>query len=272
MYDSKRSLDPKDEKRLKTRGIGSGCKYEPFIKVHEISSRGESYRIFGRNSSRPHHLLSRLELSAFLIFDRYYLTVDIKEQYPLPIVDTLSICERLGIKHPQISGKLKVVTTDLVIELKNRNSLAVAVKYAEDLNDMRTVEKLQIEKVFWEQQGYQWKLFTEQEITAAIKENLEWLHAANQNPNDLYTELSVTDIQLVYQRFSGAKKRLSTVCSVLDDEYSCEPGFHIGVTRKAIAANLIDVPLHKVFRQWSCSDLSLTQSLTLIEGYALDVS
>jgi hypothetical protein len=92
MYDSEKSLDPKDEKRLKTRGIGSGRKYEPFIKVHEISSKGESYRIFGRNSSRPHHLLSRLELSAFLIFDRYHLTVDIKEQYPLPIVDTLSIC------------------------------------------------------------------------------------------------------------------------------------------------------------------------------------
>ena len=272
MYDSERSLDPKDEKRLKTRGIGSGSKYEPFIKVHEISSKGESYRIFGRNSLRPHHLLSRLELSAFLIFDRYHLTVDIKEQYPLPIVDTLSICERLGIKHPQVSGKLKVVTTDLLIELKSRNGLAVAVKYAEDLNDTRKVEKLQIEKVFWEQQGYEWKLFTEQEITAAIKENLEWLHAAHQNSNDLYTELSLSDIQLVYQRLAASEKRLSTVCSALDDEYSCEPGFHIGVTRKAIAANLIDVPLGKVFRQWSCSDLSLTNSLTLIEGCALNVS
>ena len=272
MHDSERPLDPKDEKRLKTRGIGSGCKYEPFIKVHEVSSKGESYRILGRHSERPHHLLSRLELSAFLVFDRYHLTVDIKEQYPLALIDTLAISERLGIKHPQISGKLKVVTTDLVIELKNRKTLAIAVKYAEDLNDKRTVEKLQIEKVFWEQQGCEWKLFTEQEITAAIKENLEWLHAANQNSNDLYAELSVTDILLVYQRFSGSHKRLSTVCSALDDEYSCEPGFHIGVTRKAIAANLIDVPLNKVFRQWSCSDLSLTQSVTMVEGYTLDVS
>jgi len=137
----------------------------------------------------------------------------------------------------------------MLIELKVRNGLAIAVKYAEDLNDIRTVEKLQIEKVFWEQQGYEWKLFTEQEITSAIKENLEWLHAAHQNSNDLYTELSLSDIQLVYQRLAASEKRLSTVCSALDDEYSCEPGFHIGVTRKAIAANLIDVPLGKVFRQ-----------------------
>jgi hypothetical protein len=272
MLDSERPLDPKDEKRLKTRGIGSGEHYEPFIKVHEISSTGESYRIFGRNSSRPHHLLSRLELSAFLVFDRYRLTSDIKEQFPLPVADSLSICKRLGIKHPQVFGKLKVVTTDLVIEFTNRPSLAVAVKYADNLDDPRAVEKLQIEKVFWEEQGYEWKLFTEYQITPAIKENLEWLHAAYQNSNSLYTELSDRDIRLVVERLSGRNNRLSTACSALDDEYSCEPGFHIGVVRKAVAANLIDVPLDKVFRQWLCSDISLVQSLKLIDRGVLDVS
>lgn len=115
MYDSERSLDPKDEKRLKTRGIGSGSKYEPFIKVHEISSKGESYRIFGRNSLRPHHLLSRLELSAFLIFDRYHLTVDIKEQYPLPIVDTLSICERLGSMRSSLAARLNILKSPMSV-------------------------------------------------------------------------------------------------------------------------------------------------------------
>lgn len=64
MLDSDKPLDPFDEKRLKTRGVGSGRKYEPFIKVHEVSSTGESFRIFGRHSFRIHHLLSRIELSA----------------------------------------------------------------------------------------------------------------------------------------------------------------------------------------------------------------
>lgn len=272
MRDSERPLDPSDEKRLKTRGLGSGRSYEPFIKVHEISSTGESFRILGRNSTRPHHLLSRLELSVFLVFDRYQPTTDIKEQYPLPIVDSLSICERLGIKHPQIAGKLKVVTTDLVVELKNKSGKAITVKYADELDDLRVVEKLQIEKVFWEQQGYKWEIFTEQEITPSIKENLEWLHAANQNLDDLYSELSILDVQLIFQRLKGINKRLSTTCAALDDEYSCEPGFHIGLFRKAVAANLIDAPLNTVFRQWSCSDLSLTKNVSLIIGGLLDVS
>ncbi len=272
MLDSERSLDPSDEKRLKTRGLGSGRNYEPFIKVHEISSTGESFRILGRNSSRPHHLLSRLELSAFLVFDRFKPTIDIKEQYPLPIVDTLSICKRLGIKHPQISGKLKVVTTDLLIEVKNSPNLAVAVKYADELDDQRVIEKLQIEKIFWEQQDYQWRIFTEEEVTPSIKENLEWLHAANQNSDELYAELSKVDIQLIFKRLKSANKRLSTTCAGLDDEYSCEPGFHVGVFRKSVAANLIDAPLNIVFRQWSCSDLTIAQNLSLLEGGLSDVS
>ncbi|ETX12700.1 hypothetical protein MUS1_02930 [Marinomonas ushuaiensis DSM 15871] len=41
MLDSEKTVYPQDEKKLKTRGIGSGEDYEPFIKVHEISSTGE---------------------------------------------------------------------------------------------------------------------------------------------------------------------------------------------------------------------------------------
>jgi len=272
MRDSDRAIDPSDAKRLKTRGKGSGLNYLPFIEVGEISSTGESFRILGRNSLRPHHLLSRLELSAFLVFDRYTKTKDIKEQYPLPITDSLSICSRLGMKHPQVSGKLKVVSTDLVIELGKGTGIAVAVKYEEALDDLRVIEKLQIEKVFWEQQGYEWKLFTENEITPSIKENLEWLHAANQNSDDLYAELSDIDIELIFLRLNSANRRLSSSCAAMDDEYSCEPGFHIGVMRKAIAANLIDAPINKVFRQWLCSDLTLVPSVSIQQWDLMNVS
>lgn len=272
MLDSEKPIDPKDDKKLRTRGIGSGQDYVPFIKVHEISSQGESYRIFGRHTSRAHHLLSRLELSAFLVFDRFHLTYDIKEQFPIPIADSLAISERLGIKHPQLRGKLKVVTTDLVVELKNQSGIAIAIKYASDLDDLRTAEKLQVEKLYWEQQGYQWKLFTEQEITPAIKENLEWLHAANQNSNDIYLELSIDEIQLVVQRLANTNRKMSTVCASMDDEYGCTPGFHIGVIRNGVAANLIDAPLNTVFRNWRTTDLLIVEGLSLVEAGLLDVS
>ncbi|TPE54264.1 heteromeric transposase endonuclease subunit TnsA [Maribrevibacterium harenarium] len=272
MLDTDKPLDPKDEKKLNTRGIGSGICYEPFIKIHEINSKGESYRIRGRNTSRAHHLLSRLEFSAFLVFDRFHLTYDIKEQFPLPIIDTLSICARLGIKHPQIRNKLKVVTTDLVVELKGKPSIAISVNYSSNLDNVRTVEKLQIEKLYWEELGYEWKLFTEQEIPAIVKENLEWLHAASQNSPDLYKELSFDDIATVISRLSNSDKTLSTVCAAMDDKYECKAGFHIGVIRNAAAANLIDVPLNIVFRNWRAKDVSMIIGLDSFNARLSDVS
>jgi hypothetical protein len=265
MEDFDKPVHPMDEKRLKTRGIGSGRNYEPFIKVHEISSTGESYRILGRHSSRPHHLLSRVELSAFLVFDRYSQTVDIKEQFPIPILDSLNICRNLGIRHPQIANNLKVVTTDLVVELVGGSYLAIAVKPSDSLDDQRVVEKLQIEKVYWEHQGCQWKLFTEKEISPSTKENLEWIQAAHKGNDALYSELSYQDLSYVFHRVSGIKNNLSVTCATLDDEYDCPKGFHIGVIRKAVACNVLDGPLDVVFHKWSCSDLSLVSKEALID-------
>jgi len=272
MLDADKPLDPKDEKKLATRSVGSGESYEPFIKVHEIGGKGESYRVRGRNTNRAHHLLSRLEFSAFLVFDRFHLTYDIKEHFPIPIADTLSICSRLGIKHPQKCNKLKVVTTDLVVELKDRPSIAVSVIYSKHLDKLSTVEKLQIEKSYWEELGYEWKLFTDNELPAIVKENLEWLHAASQNSHDLYTELSLDDISTVLSRLSGSDKKLATICAAMDDQYECSAGFHIGVIRNAATSNLIDVPLGIVFRNWRAADVSMVEGLDSIKGGLSDVS
>ncbi|MBF4270175.1 heteromeric transposase endonuclease subunit TnsA, partial [Vibrio anguillarum] len=90
----------------------------------------------------------RLELAAFLSFDYSSNTIDIREQFPIPIEDTLEICRQLGIKHPQISGKLKVVTTDFLLDFKKQKQLALTVKYAEELAIPRVIDKLQIEKAY----------------------------------------------------------------------------------------------------------------------------
>ncbi|WP_455232232.1 TnsA endonuclease N-terminal domain-containing protein [Geopseudomonas aromaticivorans] len=175
MADSSKPIDPSDQKRLQTRGKGIGKDYQPFIFIQELSSSGESVRVLGSVTGRTHHLLSGIELAAFTIFDWHRATLDIREQFPLPIEDTLNICNQLGIKHPQIRGNLRVVTTDFLIDLSNRKPLALAVKSVSSLSDVRTIEKLQIEKTYWENQGIEWRLFTDHEVSKQLKENLLWL-------------------------------------------------------------------------------------------------
>lgn len=258
MTDTNKPLDPKHEKLLKTRGRGSGKDYEPFIKVHEISSRGESVRIRSASVGRVHHLLSGIELLAFLIFDQFEQTTDIREQYPLPIDETLDICARLGIRHPQVRGSLTVVSTDLLIDFLPRHRLAVSVKPWSELSKPRVMEKLQIEKTYWETRGVEWRIFTEREITDGMRENLMWIQPYLSPEMAVSQEVEYSDVQDLFHRLaSHPRTKITRLCAKLDDQYDVDPGFHLSILRFAVAHRFIKAPLNNAFHSWIFSDLTL---------------
>ncbi len=258
MTDTNKPLDPKHEKLLKTRGRGTGKDYEPFIKVHELSSSGESVRIRSASVGRVHHLLSGIELFAFLVFDQFEQTTDIREQYPLPINDTLDICTRLGIRHPQIRGSLTVVSTDLLVDLSSKQQLAIAVKSSAELSKSRVIEKLQIEKTYWETRGVEWKIFTEREVSAGMRENLPWIQPYLSPDMTDHQQLGATDVQdLLHRLKTHPKTKVTRLCAKLDDQYGLDPGFHLGALRHAVAHRFIRAPLNKAFHSWTFSDLTL---------------
>lgn len=255
MSDSNKPVDPKDLKKLKTRGKGAGKDYEPFIYIHELSSQGESCRSNSATVGRVHHLLSRLELSAFLSFDYSSKTIDIREQYPIPISDSLEICRQLGIKHPQVSGKLKVVTTDFLFDFNNQKQLALSVKYIDELADPRVMDKLQIEKSYWENRHADWKLFTEKQVEPGLKENLEWIHPVLVHDSQ---ERSNQELLIIVDRLLKYRNtKVSSLCAQFDDSYQVEPGFHIEAFRLAVARKLVIVQLEQSFYQWNTNELTI---------------
>lgn len=267
MTDTNKPIDPNHERRLRTRGQGSGKDYEPFIKVHELSSSGESVRIRSASVGRVHHLLSGIELFAFLVFDQYEKTTDIREQYPLPVEDSLDICARLGIRHPQMRGLLNVVSTDFVIDFSSGEQLAIAVKSSSELVKPRVIEKLQIEKTFWESRGVEWRIFTEREITDGMRENLLWIQPyLNPDMTD-HQELSVVEVQdLLYRLKLHPRTKATRLCAKLDDQYGLEPGFHLSTLRYAVAYRFIQVPLNKAFHSWTYGDLTLSEARRINEA------
>ncbi len=166
MSDADKPLNKKDQKRLdEKRGEGTGKGYVPFIKVGEFSSSGESVRVKSATVGRVHHLFSGNELAAFLVFDWCEEIIDIREQFPIPLADSLIICRQLGIRHPQEKGELRIVTTDLLIDFSDGSQIAIPVKPALKLDDKRIVEKLQIEKAYWEAIKVPCPIFTDQEVS-----------------------------------------------------------------------------------------------------------
>lgn len=160
------------------RGQGEGIDYLPWLTVHTVPSNGITYRIMGRTIPRMYHLLSNHEYRFFLLLDHDINVIDIREQFPLRLQNTMQIAEQLGIKHPVVNGFPYVMTCDFLITTRN-GMYARTVKMSKDLEKPRVLEKFNIEAAYWHKQGINWKIVTEKEININKVTNLEWLYSGS---------------------------------------------------------------------------------------------
>jgi len=163
------------------RGQGHGAEYLPWLTVQDVSSIGRATRIHGRKTGREHHLLSDIETAAFLLFDWSEAVTDIREQYPLDREETRRISAEMGVLHPfDTKGKCDLVmTTDLLVDVHTSNGLQLhvrSVKPAKELEDKRTLEKLEIDRRYWIGKCDSWGLITELDVPMQRVKNLRWLH------------------------------------------------------------------------------------------------
>lgn len=152
------------------RGQGEFEKYKPWILVPNVRSKGWKDRELGKKIAREHHFLSQLESDYFYMAEFCPHVIDIREQYPLlPRGRTSLIAETVGITHPRdtSTGVKTPVTTDFLLTMKiNRQVfyLARTIKQVVDLEDYRVIEKFEIERRYWRDQGISWGIVTDKEI------------------------------------------------------------------------------------------------------------
>jgi hypothetical protein len=225
------------ERKLKEgRGKGSGRNYKPWICVTEISSRGRSHEIEGWKVGRTHHLLSDLERDAFYIFQWTQNITDIREQFPLPLKQTIAIARQLGVRHPgeQNYGTPIVITLDFLLSkiAANGKKLLEAndCKYTDDL-DERSLEKLEIARRWCEKHNISWALVTEQEIDSELVANLRFIDGAFHYDDELREKYRRSGARaqrfdvgqlvgdLAEQMKAAPDASLSSVCRGCDDRF-----------------------------------------------------
>jgi TnsA-like endonuclease N terminal/TnsA endonuclease C terminal len=161
---------------------GEGATYKPWLRVQDVPSLGRVHRVKGWKHGRVHHLLSDLEARVFFIYEWSLQIIDIREQYPLlPLDETLAIAKECGIAHPTDirSRQPMVMTTDFVLTVKKDLATiyrARTVKYAADLLKVRTLEKLEIERRYWQARRVDWGIVTEQQVPIELAQNVKWVH------------------------------------------------------------------------------------------------
>lgn len=166
------------------KGQGIGAEYKPWLNTREVPSHGWTFRVKGKKTGREHIFFSKHECHLFHILDWSDDVIDIREQYPiLPIEFTLGMARHLGIRHPFDSkkGTDKVLTLDLLVTMRDPGGgpsrlRAHSVKEAKDLEDDRTLDKLELERVCCPTQTIQWGLTTEQDLPMSAVHSLLYLH------------------------------------------------------------------------------------------------
>lgn len=270
MANLQRGLSAKDiERRLKQgRGQGQGAAYKPFITVRDISSKGRSHRIYGAKSRRIHHLLSDLELAVFLSLDWLPTVIDIREQFPLSVDDTHRIAQEAGIKHPNIQDTFQVMTTDFVVDLDNSDIpiLALSAKYANDLDDERTIEKLEIERQAFAEKNIPWHLITELEIDKATLKNIQWLYPAQSD------EIDQQELNHYYDLFLQAfrkeqNKKIVLITQRMDIDYSLNNGESLFWLRQLLARRYLTFDIGTPYLQLRGENVFVNDRDELTELY-----
>ncbi|MCL2427197.1 MAG: TnsA endonuclease N-terminal domain-containing protein [Oscillospiraceae bacterium] len=163
------------------RGQGEGQKYQPWIVIQDFSSKGMSSRIYSYKTNRVHHFLSRNELSFFYLLEWSDNVLDIREQYPLLDMElAMELALKASIRYPRDSnsGFPYVLTCDFMISTVNGYK-ARTIKNSSELSKKRTLEKLEIERRYWDALGIDWKIVTEHEIDYQKAKHIEWLYTSS---------------------------------------------------------------------------------------------
>lgn len=163
------------------RGEGHGADYKPWLTIHDIPSSGRCTRLSGWKTGRIHHLLSDNETGLFLLFDWTDDIVDIREQFPLDRAVTQQIAEQIGIPHPLETSTQTplVMSTDFLVDIRRGEKIitvARTVKPIDKLEELRVIEKFEIERRYWEARDVDWGIVTDADLPTACIRNIMWVH------------------------------------------------------------------------------------------------
>lgn len=243
------------------RGQGTGENYKPWINIQDFPSNGLATRAKGWKTNRIHQFLSKLERDYFYVLEWNQAVVDIREQYPLTRVDTLFIAENKGFKHPtDPKSQIPIVmTTDFLITLSNSEGtthVARTIKPSEELENERTIEKFEIERSYWEQQGVDWGIITEKELPKKLIENVEWLHSSYFEIEDLPISTLHTYTEQMKTFIRKYNTSIIEMVTEFDKKFQFDNGMGLEILKQLIARRELQVDINqKIHTHLWCEDV-----------------
>lgn len=175
-YRQTRAKRLRREKEGRCRGRFS--EYIPYLLVHEVPSSGWSTRAWSDKMGRIVHVLSRAEYLYFRRLELSRRVIEFYEQFALPLEITMEIASDKGWRHPRDdrTGENVVMTSDFVVHTLEGWMDIRTLKPGKKLSDDRVMQKLEIERIYWEKYGgaTSYKSVSEAQMSPDLDANIEW--------------------------------------------------------------------------------------------------
>lgn len=235
---------------IEGRGLGEGPNYQPWLRAHEVPSRGRTSRPLGWKYHRSYEFLSDLEFRFFLLLQYDSEIIDIREQFPLlPVDQTKQIAEELQLIHPPKSRKDKIVmTTDFLLTIRGEpiKYKAIAIKSKEDLTNPRTIEKLCIEEQYWKVKEIPFSIVTEADIDVIKAKNLEIMYPYYWWDTDMgYSTKKVVQLVEYFKSLIKNNSNIREVLNMVEDKYKWTKNMGINFLYYMITHKDIEIDLSK---------------------------
>lgn len=222
-------------------GTGFGASYRPWLEIGDLSSSGRSRRVWGLKTGRVHHLFSDVEHNIFIAAEWSRTTLDIREQYPLDRELTQSIAHDLKIRHPHYPGTHvpTVMTVDFLLTVgvpDGETYVALNAKRDEEAEDVTSLEKLEIQRTYFETLGIEHHLIYHSQIPAQSVSNIDWIRRAQLMDGEIEPQPGLYDGLTSRMSHELAAQQevtisLAAYCQSFDARHGLETGTGLRVAR-----------------------------------------
>nr|WP_256368830.1 TnsA endonuclease N-terminal domain-containing protein [Acidovorax sp. SRB_24] len=167
--------------------------------------------------------------------------IDIREQYPLDRELTQTIAQQLKIRHPHYPGTHvpTVMTVDFLLTVTKDGKetfMAVNGKRDEEAEDANSLEKLEIQRTYFEQLEYPHHLMYHSQLPSQKVKNLEWIRDAQlkdgeSEPREGYFSALCARMSTELNTPTGVEMPLAAYCRSFDERHGLERGTGLRVAR-----------------------------------------
>lgn len=244
------------------RGQGELENYKPWLTIQDFPSMGRASRILGSKTKRVHHLFSDLETQCFYLWEWDEKVIDIREHYPLLNLYDVVDLDNINVNSfkDKYTNEPYVLTTTFLILVRTKDGgidqFARSVKYKLGLEKSTTMEKLELERRYWKEQGVDWAIVTEDDIPKEKTKNIQWFHGvlSEYKNYDIDEESMVRLCGEFLDYANSSHLSIRKLARDFEMKNSLREGTAIFIFKYLLAARVIEIDLNKSI------DLNLTFS------------